>query len=420
MRLQRIPPLDAAETFFLAMLAGEDGPRVRSATRAGAPFWRRFLELAREHHLGGFLFNRLSRNEAWQYFPGEVRAALRERHVQTVFRNTHFQRELLRVVEALRREGITPLVLKGTALNLTVYDDLGERNYADVDLLIGREELDRACAAMGKLDYRIDETAQTESFYRQHHFHLIFRHRRRQWSCFEIHWDLSLPIMDTEFRAHAIRTRAATVAVDGETVHLPAPEDLLLHLCQHTSLNAFSILAQIRDIHAVAAWPQWDLDPAVFWRRAASYRIARPAAACLRLAPLFGESLRLERLRSARAHPCRAPSLWSLLRLETIVRRRLLVSTAGGRAVSLHRRDRLADRWAFLRRLVFPSLADSGLDGHPAAPRTGSIIRRFSWRGLSVTLRALVYILLARCGWEVEPVARKRTCEPRQQEPERV
>jgi len=416
LRLQKIPPLGPAERYFLALLAAPPGASPAPPERLPPGFWSRFLELALVHNLRGHLYARLHQEVIWETLPAAVQHGLRYGHVQHAFRNTLFRKELLRVLDGLAAAGIEPVLLKGAALSLTVCPDPGERPSADIDLLLAPAELDRAASVMRDLGFVLDERRQPETFYRNFHFHLIFHQPERTWCRFELHWALSLPIMDTDLDARALEQRARRVNLDGRPTRLPAPQDLLLHLCQHTALSAFSILAQLHDVHAVATYSGWALDPDSFWRQARHDRLATIAAACLELAGWFGEEPNLVRLR-AQGPPLPA-GLRCLLRPETLLRRHLLQSSAGLRAVSFLRRDRLADRWSLLGRLMRPSGVELGLNGHqlPAAQMTAR--RCFSRQGAGLAVRALVYLVLARIGWEVEPAPSPRVATAARQEPE--
>ena len=405
-RLQRIPPLDAAERFFLDLLPASETQAPPDTT---PQFWQRVLSLALNHRLAGYLFTRHRDFAWWQECPDPFRQTLRQHHVQTALRNEMFQKELAVILQALAQDGIEPVLLKGSALNLVVYQDPGERFHADIDLLVSPDQLDKTCAIMRGCGYEIDDKTHPENFYRRHHFHLIFRHSRRAWCCIEIHWDLTLPAMDTAFRADELRERAVPYHPatphqwTRQSVLTPAPDDFLLHLCLHSGSNGFSILAQIRDIHAVLGHQAWQGDPSDFWRKAQRYRIVTPAAGCLELARLFGESNRLAELQRAAPHRGLRGNLGALLRPETILRQRLLASAAGGRAISLQRRDGTKDQLAYLGRILRPSAVDAGLDGRSVPDLDQAEARHFSWHGLSLALRMGIYLLLARSGWEIAP-----------------
>ena len=56
-----------------------------------------------------------------------------------------------RVVSELRQNGVGPLLLKGAAVSRWLYGDDGSRWYADLDLLVGPQDLGRAEQVLGDL-----------------------------------------------------------------------------------------------------------------------------------------------------------------------------------------------------------------------------------------------------------------------------
>jgi hypothetical protein len=170
------------------------------------------------------------------------------------------------------------------------------------------------------------------------------------------------------------------VTLSGNPVKVLREEDFLLHLCLHASLNAFSIFAQLRDIHALLAHPDSHIETEQFWDRARRYRVLNPAAFGIELARYFGTSRNLEQLRVASPVDTRVGALTALLQVENLVRQRLRNSAVGGRAVSLLRRDQLKDRLSFLGK-----------------------------HGLNRAMRFIAFMLLARQGWEIESAVESAT-----------
>lgn len=397
MRVRRRPPPAAAERYFLALLGT---PRPPLPAVADDPFWRSVLDLAARHRLDEFLHAR--RAEALRRdWPAAARAAVRVRYAETALRNARFQAELTRVASALHAHGLAPVLLKGGALLLTVYADPAERPFGDLDLLVRRDELDAATSAMQGLGYRLDETYRSASYYRAHHYHLIFRHAVHPWLCFEIHWDLSLPVMDVAFDAEGLRRRARPAGRAEPEVLVPSPADALLLLALHAGINRFAILGLIRDVAALAETDPSQLNADDLWRAARSSHLTVSLANSLHLARFFGGD-GPQRLLFARPRPHRSGLLRRILRPEIVLRQDLLRFTAGGGAASVLRRDDWAGRRAQLRRMVWPSSADLDM----AAPQaTGHGVARLWYNrryGLGAALRSALWTALVLAGWDLE------------------
>jgi hypothetical protein len=270
-----------------------------------------------------------------------------------------------------------------------------------VDLLLRPEEIETAGEILRTLGFALDERTQTAAFYRAHHFHLIYRHLQRPWCCFELHWDLTIPCMDSCLQTERLRQRATPTHLAGHTVRIPGPEQFLLHACLHASLSAFSNLSQIRDIQALASRRDCVVDPALLWNLARAGGTVTPTVIGLDLAQLFGATAELASLRRSAPSPATRSALIAVLRPATLLRRRLPQSAAGSTLVSLLRRDRLANRLRHLARQIAPSLADLGVDGHPVGTTDRTDRRHFSRHGLALVIRAGLYWLLSAGGWEI-------------------
>lgn len=82
--------------------------------------------------------------------PGAHADALLRRHV------------LVQIAEAMKREHITTLLVKGAALALTVYPDAAARRMSDIDVLVEEADQERAVQALEKLGWLVarSETRQ--------------------------------------------------------------------------------------------------------------------------------------------------------------------------------------------------------------------------------------------------------------------
>jgi hypothetical protein len=400
-RVRAIPPPNPAERYLFQLLAQDTaGP---PSPGADAAFWCRTLDLVTAHRLAEHLYVRRERGGWWPSWPREARAELRGQYVQTALRNTRYREELLRLLPALAAEGIVPVLLKGAALTLTVSEDPAERPYGDVDFLVRRLELDRAAATLRKLGYVLDERYQSEEFYRSHHYHLIFRRPDKPWLCFEVHWDLTLPLMDTRIDAEGVRSRSVPCWIDGSNARVPAPTDLLLHLALHAAVSGFGRLGQILDVAKVLARHGEIMDPEEVWERARDWRVSLPLRGSLALTSLFGPCPAAGRLLAAGPRAQDTKLAAALLRPVSLLRRRTVRSVAGGMALALWRRDRYRDRLRCLARQFLPSAAEMAMNGHPIPPVTVRGRLPLVGMGASVVLRTAVWTLLALAGLEVEP-----------------
>ena len=94
-------------------------------------------------------------------WPSAVVDAIREEaRLQAIWEPVH-RAAVAAVVEALYDQKIDVLVLKGTALAYSIYDEPEERRRGDTDMLVRRADMDRARHVLGRLGWR---TGQRQAF----------------------------------------------------------------------------------------------------------------------------------------------------------------------------------------------------------------------------------------------------------------
>ncbi len=82
-------------------------------------------------------------------------ASWQQIYITTIARNQIALRQLTELVSACREAGITLIALKGAAMLLWLYDDLGSRSLSDIDVLVGEEDALKAVGVLEKLGYAI-------------------------------------------------------------------------------------------------------------------------------------------------------------------------------------------------------------------------------------------------------------------------
>ncbi len=162
-------------------------------------------------------------------------------------RTTWLLLELERVLPALMEAGCRPIVLKGAPLALGVYPRPEDRWFVDLDLLLTRDELPAAYAALARLGYRFAETAASPRYYEDHHFHRILR--SAQGVYLEAHWAVTLPASAYSFDLDALRRDAKAIPLGRATVLAPSPVDQILHGVLQSIAGGFTDLRRILDLH---------------------------------------------------------------------------------------------------------------------------------------------------------------------------
>jgi Uncharacterised nucleotidyltransferase len=147
------------------------------------------------------------------------------------------------LADALERTGIPTLELKGAALAADLHGDPTLRTYADIDLLVAADALDRAVAVVQGLGWNASPKARGDKLPQLH-----------RWLS---HPDGTLPVVELHWRIHWYESRFAGAAlarsrfVDGE--RRLDPTDQLAALLLFYARDGFTGLRLAADI---GAW--WD------------------------------------------------------------------------------------------------------------------------------------------------------------------
>lgn len=167
--------------------------------------------------------------------PRDVIEQLRDVYIQHAFRNRRILSEVARVAAILRAEDVPVMLLKGAALAADVYEDPALRPMADVDVLVPADQLHRAAAAIATAGYEASDGRSIEQFVSWCHH--ISPYVKDGVPTVEIHWTIERPTSPFVIDIDGFWRRACEIAVDDETVLVPAAEDMVLHLALHTSYH---------------------------------------------------------------------------------------------------------------------------------------------------------------------------------------
>jgi hypothetical protein len=143
-----------AEERALLLLSGiKSLPGAEEALQQVSSF-DRFAWLANEHGVTALVRKNLSESRLSDLLPETTLQSLRNQAFKSIARNSFIMTALEAATILLNREGIVPVLLKGTALELSVYDGSGLRPMSDADILLPAGECMRAWRVLQAAGYR--------------------------------------------------------------------------------------------------------------------------------------------------------------------------------------------------------------------------------------------------------------------------
>lgn len=316
-------------------------------TRTGA-----FVDAVHYHGLTGYAVEATERGRLT--LPPDETRELADSQAKRLLHAALLRRELGAAVASLGAIGIDPLLVKGPAVANRFYRDPALRTYADLDLIVPRDRLADAVAALAGDgysvvgDYRPD---YPESLYHDVHLERFVGSHRVD---IDLHWRLGDDPLTVQLGHDILTCGAEQLDVDGTVVSVPALPEQLLVLAVHFLSDVARRLIWVNDLALVA-----HVASEAQWRRAfglaGELGLGWPLHRALDYA---GRYLALDRPRPTA--PPAAPAFGPLRAIEELDARG---ARHAGRLASIGWRERAV----YLRALVAPSRATLeatvGLDG---------------------------------------------------------
>lgn len=227
-----------------------------------APNWDALFDLARRHSVFPLLYRQLVAVVP-EAVPSAFLTRLKELYQGNAARNLFLLGELECVLRALAENGVTAIPWKGPVLARAGYGDLSLRRFVDLDVIVRRDDVERAIAALTRLGYRAEPVvspSQLAFLIRTQHDLAFKRDEGRL--IVELHWEVAPRLFATDLAAEDLWRHATTGETGGSQVLTLAPEDTLLSLCVHGSKHLWERLAWVCDLaewlraHPGLNWPE--------------------------------------------------------------------------------------------------------------------------------------------------------------------
>ena len=248
---------------------------IRTAT-ARPLDWFRFLRVANRQQVIGLIHNGL--RQVRPDVPPEIVREIETKAATLVCENLEIARESLRLQRLFDEADLPVLFIKGVALAVLAFGNLGLRTAQDIDLLVAYEALPAATALILQAGYRrFDPSPDINAAQLRQIMPLRkdlgFVHQASGLRV-ELHWRLFL-------NPHAMpktsMTASRVVPLAGAALRTLGEEDLFAYLCMHGALHWWNRLKWLADVNALlASTPENGVERLV---RAAEARGAGRAAA---------------------------------------------------------------------------------------------------------------------------------------------
>jgi hypothetical protein len=246
--------------------------------------WLELLQTTSRQHVTGLLYHNLNVRGYLPAVPEEIALEMKAAYMHTVGRNLQLYGELKRIVQVFQEVSIPVIGLKGIVLADRVYDNLAPRLIGDLDLLVPRAQLEQAARLILALGYAPEKPyfPEVDTAVSPH----LTPFSKKGVGSLELHWTITDPRKHYCIDEAELWERAVPARLGDTDILSLSPEDLLLHLCLHTSYQhqfAFG-LRTICDIGRVIQHYDQSLDWEQVLARARRWNWVRGTYLALRVA----------------------------------------------------------------------------------------------------------------------------------------
>lgn len=212
--------------------------------------WTSIVQSALHHGVAGLLcrsLRSLPEGQAPQEIVDAAGVYLADTDAQGALVVAH----LFDILDVLAAEEIPALPFKGPALGVLAHVSATIRPSQDIDVLVRRDDMDRAIAALSRLGYHLAESMSPrvrEAYYDYNGQVILFAEGR---TSVEPHWEFSHRALDERLDLMGLWDRARPVDLAGRAVPTLSLEDTLLIACVHGCKGKWGRLLWVADLAAL-------------------------------------------------------------------------------------------------------------------------------------------------------------------------
>ncbi|NES44168.1 MAG: nucleotidyltransferase family protein [Moorea sp. SIO2C4] len=200
------------------------------------------------------LYNSL-KNTCPYLVPQNILKQLRDYFQHLVVHNTFLIQKLLKLLTLLEKHGISAIPFKGPTLAVSVYGNLGLRQFGDLDILVDKHDIPTVKELLLSQGYQLQKDLGWE-------YHFVDKKSR---VCIDLHEGIVPDLFCLPLDFEYLRSHLEPLSLAGKTVSTISPEQMLLILCVQLGKDCchWSVrLAQLCDVaELLRSHPQLD------WRR---------------------------------------------------------------------------------------------------------------------------------------------------------
>ena len=239
-------PTPESNELRLAAWLREVAPTEENLPRTDAG-WVSLADDAAQAGLAALLLDHATLNNL--ELPDACVRKLRGAAMTVTLRHNNMMRELERLVSAFNRAAIPVMLLKGAALNLTVYERADQRPMSDLDLLVKPEHAHEALALLKEHGCESGYDLIRDDFFPRYHYEVELFTGGPRPVRIDLHARPFRPLrLARTMPTDALWHEANAMRIGEAEALIPRPELMLLHLAAHAAFHGCSRVLWLYDI----------------------------------------------------------------------------------------------------------------------------------------------------------------------------
>ncbi len=255
--------------------------------------WEEVLETAKWHRVEPLLYYNLMDLPEAKIIPTDFMEHIKKSFYSNMVTNINLYSELERLLGVFNKSGINVILLKGSVLGRTVYDNDSIRPLSDIDIMVKIIDIEKADKTLSENGYVFNEKSSREWF-RENNYNFQFTHPVKN-IMIELHWHIlsksepaPIAIKDHDIIKRMWERAIPMKAYDDKALTL-CPSDLLFYLCVHFLKHRFQSpigryrgvfnsrgsLLQLNDIYQSVRYYKDEIDWVSLDLEAEKYQVTR-------------------------------------------------------------------------------------------------------------------------------------------------
>jgi len=226
--------------------------------------WDSLIRIAKRHKVCSLLFKGINKWTHKKEVPVAIFNKLKAINFRIIQHNLANTKELISLIKLFDANNIEVLPMKGIILSQQAYNDLGARQFIDIDLMIHEKDYFKAKALLleEKYESRTFPSILEEPYlkYRNEHSFFKINHGKRN-SPIDLHWLFGNRTDQVNFSLEDFQSIVVTQNNFGINMKTFSPEGLLLATClHHGGKDRWRILQHSCDMAAIITKYKKELD----------------------------------------------------------------------------------------------------------------------------------------------------------------